>query len=220
MLAVWMLTLVPAASAVQTYGYRQGEDPFVRHVRALVAGARDGAWADAASALEQLGPFVGEVRDLYDVDPGSRIAAAIESRDLAAVLSGIVELTALSILGKLHHNEQEELRDRTRAKDRLRRAEEYYGTILAGNVRRDDRGRETKRDERIRVAFQAARHALGSPGVLGIGGWDPDPAAFREAAATLRTELRAAFPSMPDPTTGARREPADSTEPGASEDGA
>lgn len=116
-----------------TYGYRRGEDPLVRHLRALVAHSREGTWDHAATDLEELLPPLRDVKELFGVDLRPELEHAVASKDVSEVLEGSVRLIILAILEKFVSNEREELDDRPRGKERLRIAEEYYTTVLSGN---------------------------------------------------------------------------------------
>jgi hypothetical protein len=100
----------------------------------------------------------------------------------------------LAIREKFYYNHQEKLEIFIRAKVRLRLAEEYYVTMLAGNVRDYDVRHKTRLHESIYNKFVKARDTLGSMGFLGAGALKPDVKEFETLTKEIEALLLTAFP--------------------------
>jgi hypothetical protein len=106
----------------------------------------------------------------------------------------MANLVFLSIKEKYYWNISEGLRMFTRAKVRLRIAEEYYTLLLSGNVRRYDKLNGTKFHDEIFNKFTEARNDLGSIGFLGAGAVSPRLKDFEIATKGIEQKLLIVFP--------------------------
>ena len=106
----------------------------------------------------------------------------------------MANLVFLAIREKYYWNISEGLRMFTRAKIRLRLADEYYTLLLSGNVRRYDKLNGTRFHEAIFNKFTEARKTLGSLGFLGAGAVSPRLKDFEIATKEIEQKLLIVFP--------------------------
>lgn len=190
------------------YGYTREEDPLLKAFDAAVRAARQRRFDVARAQVDAITWQVVELRGADDlrVDVGPLLAAAHgPGATEAGVIAAWANLVYLALLQKFHWNLREQVADYHKARARLESAWAYYEIALAGNVRQHDAERRrqapdapSRHDDLVR-RFEAARAALGSPGLFGVGARDPDPKAFREAVLAIAGHLRAVFRDFQHP---------------------
>lgn len=188
--------LIAAAILCTAYGYGPDQDPFVLAWKQLAAEARAERWSQAAGALTALGPALAEIRSGLERDPEAELRRALDARDQAALARALLRAAHAAIALKFESSRREALADFYAAKYRVESGRSYYSELLAPAVRRRDQRAGTDLHARVWSRFDAARAALGRPGLLGRGAQPPDPAAFERAARALDADLREAFPFL------------------------
>lgn len=197
------LLLVLGAAPARPYGYTREDDPLVQAFRAAVEAARGGDLEAAHKQVERVQWQVDELKAENDlrVDLGPTLARAHQGSEASAeaAVQAWVNLVYLAVLQKFHWDLQEKLEDYHKARARLDAAQTYYELALAGNLKEDDRRRREadpqapSRHEDVLASFKAAREALGSPGLFGVGARAPDLEAFRKATLRIAGHLNAVF---------------------------
>ena len=205
----WLLLLLALPGRGLGYGYTRDDDPLLLAFRAAVQAAREDDLSAARAQVERVGWQVDELKAADDlkIDFGPPLRQAHEGPDAtsAGVIQAWANLVYLALLQKFHWNLREELQDYHKARARLDAAQTYYELALAGNVKEDDRRRREKdpaapsRHEDVLAQFKAAREALGSPGLFGVGARPPDLETFRKATVRIAGHLNAVFPSFTRP---------------------
>ncbi len=176
------------------YGYKKNEDPLVTVFKSVIFYGRKGDWAKVKSDINSISDRIDDVKTLFDVDLRPKFDTGLAQRNFQVVVNAMANLTFLAIREKYYWNLAENLQMFTRAKVRLRLAEEYYTTLLAGNVRRYDKLNDTKIHDRIFNKFKEARKTLGSIGFLGAGAVSPNPKEFEMITKEIEEKLLMVFP--------------------------
>lgn len=162
--------------------------------KATVFYGKQSDWERVKKEVDSIGDRLEDVCVIFDIDLRPMVSEAVERHDLQALAKLMANLVFLAIKEKHYYNCQENLEILVRSKVRLRIAEEYYTTLLAGNVMGYDLRHGTHLHEDIMDSFVRARPTLGSLGFLGAGGAEPDPKEFDRLATNIETALLKAFP--------------------------
>ncbi len=176
------------------YGYKKNEDPLITVFKSVIFYGRKGEWAKVKSDINSISDRIDDVKTLFDVDLRPKFDTGLTQQNFQEVVNAMANLTFLAIREKYYWNLAENLQMFTRAKVRLRRAEEYYTTLLAGNVRRYDKLNDTKIHDRIFNKFSEAKKTLGSIGFLGAGAVSPKPKEFKMITKEIEKKLLMVFP--------------------------
>ena len=123
-----------------------------------------------------------------------KVDESIRNKDLQEAAKLMANMVFLAIREKHYWNNQERLAIYIRSKVRLRLSEEYYATLLAGNVMEYDRRHGTNLHDKINKCFHDAHFSLGSVGFFGAGSVESRPEEFRHLAKDIETTLLEAFP--------------------------
>jgi hypothetical protein len=128
------------------------------------------------------------------VDLRQGLNAGLSRHNFQEVVKVMANLVFLAMKEKYYWNISEGLRMFTRAKVRLRLADEYYTLLLSGNVRRYDKLNGTKYHDEIFNKFTEARSTLGSIGFLGAGAVRPRLKDFEIVTKEIEQRLLIVFP--------------------------
>lgn len=194
-LALVVAAFLPVSVSAKTgYGYKKSEDPLILGVKKIILDARGGDWSSARGEWARLGWQFREFRDDLGIDIGGRMERAIRSQSMSDLAREISRLLYYAVVQKFLWNERERCERYVPAKSRVEAALFYYEEILSIGVRDHDRSRRSEIHRRILDAFKSLRKSIGSPGLFGIGGREPDLQAFRTQAEAILTHLTEVYP--------------------------
>lgn len=191
---VSLLFLVSSPSHLWAYGYEQNEDPILKVFKAVIYYGKASDWGRVQKEVDSIADRFEDVRKLFGTDLKPKVDESIRDKDLQGVAKLMANMVFLAIREKHYWNNQERLAVYIRSKVRLRLAEEYYTTLLAGNVMEYDRRHDTNLHGRITRCFHDAHFSLGSVGFFGAGSVEPSPEEFKHLAKDIETALLEAFP--------------------------
>lgn len=179
---------------VHGYGYAKEEDPLIKVFKSIIFYGRQSNWSKVAAEVDIINDRITDVYTIFKVDLRPRIESAVQQKDFQTLANHMANLVFLAIREKFYYNRREKLEIFTRSKVRLGLAEEYYLTLLAGNVRNYDVRHKTNLHEEIYNRFVKARNTLGSMGFLGAGAVKPVLKDFEIVTREIETLLLQAFP--------------------------
>lgn len=183
-----------STSTAWGYGYARNEDPLLTVFKAVIFYGKESDWNRVKKEVDSISDRFEDVRVIFDIDLKPMVDEAVEKQDLQELAKLMANFVFLAIKEKHYYNSQENLNILIRSKVRLRIAEEYYTSLLAGNVMGYDRRHGTHLHDSIMDAFVRARPTLGSLGFLGAGGAEPNPEEFDKLATEIEMALLQAFP--------------------------
>ena len=176
------------------YGYAKEEDPLIKAFKAVILCGRQGDWSSVVKEVNNINDRIADIHKIFEIDFKPRIDHAIQQQDFQSMANHMANLVFLAIREKFYYNRQEKLEIFIRAKVRLRSVEEYYVTLLAGNVRDYDFRHKTNLHECIYNKFAKARDTIGSMGFLGAGAVKPNLKDFEQLTKEIEGLLLQAFP--------------------------
>ena len=176
------------------YGYKRNEDPIITVFKSVIFNGKKSDWERVKTDIDIISDRLDDVKNIFAVDLRSGLNDGLSQHNFQEVVKVMANLVFLSIKEKYYWNMSEGLRMFTRAKVRLRLADEYYTLLLSGNVRRYDQLNGTKFHEEIFNKFTDARNALGSIGFLGAGAVSPKLDDFETATKEIEQKLLIVFP--------------------------
>ena len=168
-----VLIIILCRGSSNGYGYKRNEDPIITVFKSVIFNGKKSDWERVKTDIDIISDRLDDVKNIFAVDLRSGLNNGLSQRNLQEVIKVMANLVFLSIKEKYYWNISEGLRMFTRAKVRLRIAEEYYTLLLSGNVRRYDKLNGTKFHDEIFNKFTEARNDLGSIGFLGAGAVSP-----------------------------------------------
>lgn len=187
-----ILVLLP--SVALGYGYERNEDPLVKVFKAVIYYGKASDWERVQKEVNSIADRFEDIRKLFGTDLKPKVDESIRNKNLQELAKLMANLIFLAIREKHFWNNQERLAIYIRSKVRLRLAEEYYTTLLAGNVMEYDRRHGTNLHDRITKYFHDAHFSLGSVGFFGAGSVEPRPEEFKHLAKDIGNALLQAFP--------------------------
>jgi hypothetical protein len=176
------------------YGYKRNEDPLITVFKSVIFYGKKSDWVKVKSDINSIRDRIDDVKALFGVDLWPKFDAGLGQQNFQEVVNAMANLTFLAIREKYYWNLTESLQKYTKAKVRLRLAEEYYTTLLLGNVRRYDKLYGTKFHDEIFNKFNEAKRTLGSLGFLGAGAVGPKPKEFEMITKEIEKKLLVVFP--------------------------
>lgn len=176
------------------YGYAIKEDPLISAFKAIIFHGRNSDWQKVGDEIQSITDRINDIYTAFNIDLLPQIKQSILQRDFQGLTNKMANLVFHAIREKFHYNAQEKLKIFIRAKVRLRLAEEYYTTLLAGNVKCYDIRHKTAIHEKIYHSFVLARNTLGSRGFFGSGAIEPDVNEFEELTNEIESLLLQVFP--------------------------
>jgi hypothetical protein len=176
------------------YGYKKNEDPLITVFKSVIFYGRKGDWAKVKSDINSIRDRIDDVKSLFGVNLWPKFDAGFGQQNFQGVVNAMANLTFLAIREKNYWNLTENLLMFTRAKIRLRLAEEYYTTLLSGNVRKYDKLNGTEIHDEIFNKFKDAKKTLGSIGFLGAGAVSPKHKEFEMITKEIEKKLLIVFP--------------------------
>ncbi len=176
------------------YGYKRNEDPIIAVFKSVIFYGKQDDWERVNTDINIISDRLDDVKNIFAVDLRSGLNTSLSQHNLQKVIKVMANLVFLSIKEKHYWNISEGLRMFTRAKVRLRLADEYYTLLLSGNVRRYDKLNGTDFHEEIFNKFREAGNALGSIGFLGAGAVSPRLKDFEVATKEIEQKLLTVFP--------------------------
>lgn len=191
-LSLCLLSL--SQNSVNAYGYARDEDPLIGVFKAVIFHGRQGEWSKVDDDVNSISDRIEDIHKIFNIDFKSRVDNTIQQRDFQTLSNYMANIVFLSICEKFYYNRQEKLEIFIRSKVRLRLAEEYYITLLSGNVRDYDARHKTNFHEGIYNRFVKARDTLGSMGFLGAGAIKPNLQEFETLTKEIESLLLKAFP--------------------------
>lgn len=176
------------------YGYKRNEDPLITVFKSIIFHGRNNDWSKVESDINTISDRIDDVKNLFDIDLRPKLDAGLAQHNFQEVIKTMANLVFLAMREKYYWNLDEKLQKFTRSKVRLRLAEEYYTTLLAGNVRKYDKLNDTEIHDEIFIKFKEARKTLGSIGFLGAGAVSPRPEEFELITREIEKKLLIVFP--------------------------
>lgn len=193
-LILCLCLVIASQNSSSGYGYPREEDPLIKLFKAIILCGRQANWPKVTAEATGIGDRFADIYKIFNIDFKPRIEDAIRQKDFQALANQMANFVFLAIREKFYYNRQEKLEIFFRAKVRLRLAEEYYVTLLAGNVRDYDVRHKTSLHESIYNRFVKARDTLGSMGFLGAGAVNPDVKEFETLTKEIEALVLKAFP--------------------------
>ncbi len=176
------------------YGYRRNEDPLITVFKSVIFNGKKNDWAKVGADIDTISDRIEDVKNIFEVDLRPKLDAGLARRDIQEVIKVMANLVFLAMREKYYWNISEDLQMFTKAKVRLRLAEEYYTLLLSGNVRSYDKRNGTKFHDEIFNKFIEAGGTLGSAGFLGAGAIRPRPNEFGKITKEVEHRLLIVFP--------------------------
>jgi hypothetical protein len=176
------------------YGYKRNDDPIITVFKSVIFYGKKSDWERIKTDIDTISDRIDDVKNVFAIDLRPRLNAGLSQQNFQEVVKVMANLVFLAIKEKYYWNISEGLRMFTRAKVRLRLADEYYTLLLSGNVRRYDKLNGTKFHDEIFNKFTDARNALGSIGFLGAGAVSPRLKDFEIVTKQIEQKLLIVFP--------------------------
>jgi hypothetical protein len=176
------------------YGYKKNEDPLISVFKSVIFYGKKDDWTRVESDINTISDRIDDVRNIFEVNLKPKLDAGISQYNFQEIIKVMANLVFLAIREKYYWSLTEDLQMFARAKVRLRLAEEYYATLLSGNVRRYDKLNGKKFHDEIFNKFLEAKKTLGSIGFLGAGAVSPKPKEFEMITKEIEKKLLIVFP--------------------------
>lgn len=186
--------LITMQNNAHGYGYAKEEDPLVKVFKAVVFYGRQANWEKVSGEVNTISDRIADIYAIFKIDLRPEIDQAIQDQNFQSLTNHMANLVFFAIREKFYYNLQEKLAIFIRSKVRLGLAEEYYLTLLAGNVKNYDIRHKTTLHEDLYHRFVKARETLGSMGFLGAGAIQPDVQKFEILTKEIESFLCTAFP--------------------------
>lgn len=181
-------------STAYGYGYAKEEDPLIKVFKAVIFYGRQGNWEKVSREVDTISDRIADIYAIFEINLRPEIDQAIQNQDFQSLTNQMANLVFFAIREKFYYNLQEKLAIFVRSKVRLGLAEEYYLTLLAGNVRNYDIRHKTTLHEDLYHRFIKVRETLGSTGFFGAGAIQPDVKKFEIVTKEIEDLLCTAFP--------------------------
>ncbi len=189
-----LLIVVCSQGSTEGYGYKKNDDPIITVFKSVIFYGKKGDWERIKRDIDTISDRIDDVKNIFAVDLRPGLNAGLSQHDFQKIVKIMANLVFLTIKEKYYWNISEGLRMFTRAKVRLRLADEYYTLLLSGNVRKYDKLNGTKYHDEIFDKFTEARNALGSTGFLGAGAVSPRLKDFETVTKDIEQKLLIVFP--------------------------
>lgn len=190
----YLIILVLLPSIALGYGYERNEDPLLRVFKAVIYYGKASDWERVQKEVDSIADRFEDVRKLFGTDLKPKVDEAIRNKNLQEGAKLMANMVFLAIREKHYWNNQEKLSVYIRSQVRLRLSEEYYTTLLSGNVMEYDRRHGTNLHYKITKSFHDAHFSLGSVGFFGAGSVEARPEEFKHLAKDIESALLEAFP--------------------------
>ncbi len=189
-----LLIVVFSKGSTYGYGYKRSDDPIITVFKSVIFYGKKSDWERIKADIDTISDRIDDVKNVFAVDLRPGLNAGLSQHDFQGVVKVMANLVFLAIKEKYYWNISEGLRMFTRAKVRLRLADEYYTLLLSGNVRKYDIQNGTKYHDEIFNKFTEARNTLGSIGFLGAGAVSPRLKDFESVTKDIEQKLLIVFP--------------------------
>ena len=190
----YLLIITLQTTPLFAYGYNSEEDPLLKVFKDVVYYSKKGDWNKISEQIDTINDRVNDVNIIFNIDLAQEINEAINKQNFQTLIKHMAKLVFLAIGEKFYWNEMEKLQIHFKAKVRLRLAEEYYITLLAGNVRAYDLKNGTNLHDLIYQMFINTRKTIGSIGFFGMGAIKPDLEKFVKITDKIKKDLLTVFP--------------------------
>lgn len=181
-------------STAYGYGYAKEEDPLIKVFKAVIFYGRQDDWEKVSREVNTISDRIADIYAIFETNLRPEIDLAIRNQDFQSLTNHMANLVFFAIREKFYYNLQEKLAIFIRSKVRLGLAEEYYLTLLAGNVRNYDVRHKTSFHKDLYHKFIKAGETLGSTGFFGAGAIQPDVKKFEIVTKEIENLLCTAFP--------------------------
>ncbi len=189
-----LLIVIFCQGSSEGYGYKKNDDPIITVFKSVIFFGKKSDWERIKVDIDTISDRIDDVKNVFAVDLRQELNAGLSQHDFQKVVKVMANLVFLAIKEKYYWNISEGLRMFTRAKVRLRLADEYYTLLLSGNVRKYDKLNGTKYHDEIYNKFTEARNTLGSIGFLGAGSVSPRLKDFETVTKDIEQKLLIVFP--------------------------
>ena len=189
-----LLIVIFCQGSSEGYGYKKNDDPIITVFKSVIFYGKKSDWERINTDIDTISDRIDDVKNIFAVDLRPELNAGLSQHDFQKVVKVMANLVYLTIKEKYYWNISEGLRMFTRAKVRLRLADEYYTLLLSGNVRKYDKLNGTKYHDEIFNKFTEARNTLGSTGFLGAGAVSPKLKDFEIVTKDIEQKLLIVFP--------------------------
>ena len=189
-----LLIVIFCQGSSEGYGYKKNDDPIITVFKSVIFYGKKSDWERINTDIDTISDRIDDVKNIFAVDLRPELNAGLSQHDFQKVVKVMANLVYLTIKEKYYWNISEGLRMFTRAKVRLRLADEYYTLLLSGNVRKHDKLNGTKYHDEIFNKFTEARNTLGSTGFLGAGAVSPKLKDFEIVTKDIEQKLLIVFP--------------------------
>ena len=189
-----LLIVIFCQGSSEGYGYKKNDDPIITVFKSVIFYGKKSDWERIMTDIDTISDRIDDVKNIFAVDLRPELNAGLSQHDFQKIVKVMANLVYLTIKEKYYWNISEGLRMFTRAKVRLRLADEYYTLLLSGNVRKYDKLNGTKYHDEIFNKFTEARNTLGSTGFLGAGAVSPRLKDFETVTKDIEQKLLIVFP--------------------------
>lgn len=176
------------------YGYKREEDPLITSFKAIIFHGKQDNWSMVRSEIEKINDRINDLNTIFNINFNPLFTITIQEQNFRNLCNQMATLVFFAIKEKFYYNQKENLEIFVRAKVRLRLAEEYYSTLLSGNVLAYDERHATSLHKEIIERFAGLRNTIGSTGFLGAGAKEPNVYEFNRIANEIESLLLKAFP--------------------------
>ena len=189
-----LLIVIFCQGSSEGYGYKKNDDPIITVFKSVIFYGKKSDWERIKADIDTISDRIDDVKNIFAVDLRPGLNAGLSQHNFQEVVKIMANLVFLTIKEKYYWNISEGLHMFTRAKVRLRLADEYYNLLLSGNVRKYDKLNGTKYHDEIFNKFTEARNTLGSIGFLGAGAVSPRLKEFETVTKDIEQKLLIVFP--------------------------
>ncbi len=179
---------------VYAYGYKKQDDPLIKVFKSVVYHGKLNDWDMISKEIDSINDRISDINNLFGIDLSPKLKDAVDKENMQDMAKNMACLVFLAMREKFYWNTQEELKIYAKSRVRLRLAEEYFVTLLSGNVRVYDAKNKTTVNSEIYQNFAEARKTLGSLGFFGVGSIKPDLDKFVSISADIEQQLVKVFP--------------------------
>lgn len=191
LLLIALFFTLPLAQGAFAYSYAEAEDPMALIFKEGLIAATEGKWDLVRKKSEE--GIASQKGHLFEADQlKPEFDIAIEKKDISKTGGLFANLVYISIREKLHRCMRDGFKDFKSGKARLGLARKSYMDALDGNIKKQN----AKTSQTILEQFDIALHAIGNPGLFGIGAKQPDPGGFKKAVESIEKQIKISFPDF------------------------
>ncbi len=124
-LSYYHLIVILCHGTSEGYGYKKNDDPIITAFKSVIFYGKKSDWDRIKGDIDTISDRIDDVKNIFAVDLRPGLNVGLFQHDFQKVVKVMANLVFLAIKEKYHWNISEGLRMFTRAKIRLRLADEY-----------------------------------------------------------------------------------------------